>query len=69
MPKKEREREEEERMRRQQEQEQTMIAMHAKLMEEEQLKVREREIVIGECIVELRTVIAAPQIPCPTICG
>ena len=62
MPKKEREREEEERMRRQQEQEQTMIAMHAKLMEEEQLKVREREIVIGECIVELRTVIAASQI-------
>jgi hypothetical protein len=49
-------------MRRQQEQEQTMIAMHAKLMEEEQLKVREREIVIGECIVELRTVIAASQI-------
>ena len=62
VPQKERDREEEERMRKQQEQEQVMIAMHAKLMEEEQLKVREREIVIGECIVELRTVIAASQI-------
>jgi hypothetical protein len=39
-----------------------MIEMHAKLIEDERLKVREREIVIEEVGVELRTIIAASQI-------
>lgn len=43
-------------------QEQVMMEMHAKLIEDERLKVREREIVIEEVEVELRTIIAASQI-------